>query len=240
MQILTIEPRRAQVGDRLTEIDGIEIKPMTIDREPSPWGASTTALHLKAPEGSSIEWQRYVDEGQFVTVERDEPEVTVRAASLTGLLNKALTPKREVSYPRRVTRNGVRLVQKEKGGAYYTEDDKYLIDYSDGYMTECDSAHPVRYSKDVQQQALDDAYYKSLQGRSRISWRTRSEARHHLLQGRHGYLCPGGAEHMYGMWELQEMGPDGQYIDTVDRGETMSAILAGLPAEYHSQNRKDG
>ncbi|MFD8654975.1 hypothetical protein [Streptomyces mirabilis] len=217
MTTLTLEPLAVRPGDLLTAIGHITLTPMTIDREPVA-GELTTTLHLQAPKGSSIEWQRYIEPGVQVTVDRPEPKAAVQAKR-----------KREVTYPRRVRFHGVPLLQQYKGEQYYlTEDGRYAVQYDEGYITECEVPHPVRYSKEIVEAAFTDGYTPGYS----LPWEARQQIRYDVNQGRMGYYCEGGAEHTYGMWELQEMGPDGTYIDTVSRTDSMRDILRGLPAEY--------
>lgn len=236
MAVIVLEdPRQARVGDRLTGIDGVTIKPMKIDQMPVAWDNGTTVLHLEAPKGSQIEWQRYLDPGQTVTVERAEPQGEARAPRA----------KREVRYPRSVRLHGVRLLQQYQGEQYYlTEDRKYAVQYDEGYMTECDGPHPVRYSPKVIAHALSNkgGTDTEFSATMNMSWELRQQIRYDLSQGRKGYLCPGGKEHSYGMWELHTMDPansdiNSAYIDTVDRGDSMRDVLAGLPAEYGYNGR---
>lgn len=309
MAVLTLDPKQVRPGDILTAIDHIELKPMTVDRAPATQG-TTTVLHLEAPPHSQIEWQRYLEPDQKVTVERTEAAVTVRTETLSGLPEKALKPKKayrlrrieagvyetadgryqiekaetltydddlerethsslwvlnekrdgiwqEISeggskreltgrldalyaqrgpaeVARRITRHGVRLLKPAEGSRVYrTEDGRFEIAWSYGYITECEASHPVRYTPEMIAHALSDreGWDTPHRGTMNMSHDARQQIRRDLAEGRRGYLCEGGDEHYYGMWELTDLHEPGGG-DIVDRGDNMRDVLASLPEEY--------
>lgn len=113
MTTLTLEPLAVRPGDLLTAIGHITLAPMTIDREPVA-GELTTTVHLEAPTGSSIEWQRYVEHGVQVTVDRPE--------EVTAPVKKATAPVKPKA-PAKPYR-----LRRVESGVYETADGRYQIE----------------------------------------------------------------------------------------------------------------
>lgn len=135
--------------------------------------------------------------------------------------------------PQRQTRYGLTLVG---GNGYWeTEDGRYVVQYDDEFLTECEEPHPVRLGRAGTERLRrllaehGERWFVSRHGPGQAALDA-------LRQGKRGYYCPGGEEHTYGMWAAWR--GDANWDDLISGGryETRDEAWAAL-ASYLARQR---
>jgi hypothetical protein len=182
------------------------------------WNDNAMAHTVKAPYGPVYEGSKV----NAVGLVNDSNGVAANLYADT-LGDAVLTVERPRPRPAVRVVDGLRLVSAGDH-TWVTADNRYVVRYGYGGVTECETDHPVK---------LTPALVKIANEMSNTTWA--QPILDAVRNGQRGFICPAGSEHAYDCWQVWDNETD-DYADGLSYAESFddaSRNLAALVARLH-------
>lgn len=204
MMTFTVTPAqidRLRPGDVITHFDDVEIGPVTITSHLARLDDNGPRCLPGTYPGSTLPVHIYPDTCLAQEIRVTRPEISTPAARRSVKTRKTIAG---ITF--------LRVGDKQ----WRTEDGQHEIMYGFAGYTHCEEDHPARISAGVADAARQA---------SGTSWARPILAA--LDAGKSGYVCEGGSEHPYSMWQVWNRGSVG-VVDSIAPEETFTAAAQGL------------